>query len=55
MSLAFEFHTGMKAINLTVENPAGFVAALNTTFMAAIVLCVIGIFTSALRGAEKPN
>jgi EmrB/QacA subfamily drug resistance transporter len=54
MSLAFEFHTGIKAANLTAENPAGFVAALNTTFIAAIVFCVAGIFTSALRGREKP-
>jgi len=53
MSLAFEFHTGMKAMTLTAENPAGFVAALNTTFMAAILICVLGIFTSALRGAAK--
>jgi EmrB/QacA subfamily drug resistance transporter len=55
MSLAFEFHTGMKAVTLTAENPAGFVAALNTTFMAAILICVLGILTSALRGAEKPT
>ena len=54
MSLAFEFHTGIKAAALTAENPAGFVAALNTTFIAAIVLCVAGVFTSALRGAPKP-
>lgn len=54
MSLAFEFHTGIKAVALTAENPAGFVAALNTTFIAAIALCIVGIFTSAFRGAEKP-
>ena len=54
MSLAFEFQTGIKVANMTAENPAGFVAALNTTFIAAIVFCVIGIFTSALRGGEKP-
>jgi EmrB/QacA subfamily drug resistance transporter len=53
MSLAFEFHTGMKAVTLTAANPAGFVAALNTTFMAAILICVLGIFTSALRGTDK--
>ena len=53
MSLAFEFHTGMKSMTLTAENPAGFVAALNTTFMAAILICILGIFTSAFRGAEK--
>lgn len=52
MSLAFEYHTGIKAVTLTAENPTGFVAALNTTFVAAIVFCVLGILTSALRGAE---
>jgi MFS family permease len=50
MSLAFEHYTGVKAANLTTENPAGFVAALNTTFMAAIGLTVIALFTSAARG-----
>jgi hypothetical protein len=44
---------GMKAVALTAENPVGFVAALDTTFVAAIVLCVVGVFTSALRGAAK--
>lgn len=52
MSLAFEYHTGIKTMSLTAENPAGFVAALNTTFMVAIIFCVVGILTSALRGAE---
>ena len=52
MSLAFEYHTGIKTMSLTAENPAGFVAALNTTFMVAIIFCVAGILTSAVRGAE---
>ncbi|GEM_PF-287759 len=52
MSLAFEYHTGVKVAALTAEHPAGFVAALNTTFTAAIVFCGAGIMTSALRGAE---
>ena len=53
MSLAFERYTGMQAADLTTENPLGFVAALNTTFLAAIVLSVIALFTSALGGAKK--
>jgi len=53
VSLAFEFHSGIKAAALTAENPAGFVAALNTTFVAAIVLCVAGVFTSASRDSTK--
>jgi EmrB/QacA subfamily drug resistance transporter len=55
MSLAFEHFTGMNGTDLTTENPLGFVAALNTTFLAAIGLSVIALFTSAMRGAEKPS
>jgi EmrB/QacA subfamily drug resistance transporter len=55
MSLAFEHYTGLSAADLTTQNSRGFVAALNTTFLAAIVLSVIALFTSALRGAEKPS
>ena len=50
MSLAFEHYTGVQAANLSTANPFGFVAALNFTFVAAIVLSVIAVFTSALRG-----
>ena len=50
MSLAFEHYTGVQAANLSTANPLGFVAALNFTFVAAIVLSVIAVFTSALRG-----
>jgi EmrB/QacA subfamily drug resistance transporter len=55
MSLAFERYTGVSTPSLTTENPVGFVAALNTTFLAAIVLSVVALFTSALRGGEKPS
>jgi EmrB/QacA subfamily drug resistance transporter len=55
MSLAFEHYTGVSAADLTTQNPRGFVAALNTTFLAAIVLSVIALFTSAMRGGEKPS
>jgi len=53
MSLAFERYTGMKTANLTTENPLGFVAALNTTFVAATCLSIIALFTSALGGSKK--
>jgi len=55
MSLAFEHYTGVQAMALTTENAAGFVAALNLTFVAAIVLTLMAIVTSALRGDEKPG
>ena len=53
MSLAFEHYTGMQTTSLTTENPFGFVAALNTTFVAAIFLSVVAVFTSALVGSKK--
>ena len=52
MSLAFEHATGLTAAALTTAHPAGFVAALNITFVAAIALSLVALFTSALRGAE---
>jgi predicted MFS family arabinose efflux permease len=53
MSLAFEHFTGVKTAGLTAEHPMGFVAALNVTFGAAIVLMTVALFTSVLRGDEK--
>lgn len=53
MSLAFERYTGVQAVNLTTENPMAFVAALNITFLSAIIFSVIALVTSALGGSEK--
>lgn len=53
MSLAFEHFTGMKSAGLTTDHPSGFVAALNVTFSAAIVLTTVALITSMLRGDEK--
>jgi MFS family permease len=53
MSLAFEHYTGVKAASLTTDHPGGFVAALNITFGAAILLTTVALFTSALRGGGK--
>jgi hypothetical protein len=52
MSLAFEHFTGVKAMALTTGDAAGFVAALNLTFVAAIVLTLAAIVTSAARRRE---
>jgi EmrB/QacA subfamily drug resistance transporter len=54
MSLAMEFHTGGKITSMTADNPASFVAGLNTTFGAAIGFCAVGLFTAAVLGREKP-
>ena len=53
MSLAFERYTGVQAANLTTENPTAFVAALNITFLSAIIFSVIALVTSALGGSNK--
>ena len=53
MSLAFEHYTGVKTAGLTTDHPGGFVAALNVTFGAAILLTTVALFTSALRGGDK--
>ena len=38
MTAAFEVHTGLSGVSLTTDNPVGFVAALNTTFLAVVGL-----------------
>jgi EmrB/QacA subfamily drug resistance transporter len=53
MSLAFEHFTGVTTTALTTAHPLGFVAALNTTFVAAIGLTIVALFTSALRGGDE--
>jgi len=53
MSLAFEHYTGVKTASLTTENPLGFVAALNVTFLAAAALCSAAVAASAARGNGK--
>ena len=53
MSLAFEHYTGVKTASLTTENPLGFVAALNVTFLAAAALSIVAVATSSARGNDK--
>lgn len=53
MTAAFEHHTGLSGAAPTTENPAGFVAALDTTFLAAAGLSLIAVLTSAARGGKN--
>ncbi len=52
MAAAFEAHTGLPGISLSTDHPVGFVAALNTTFLAAVVLSLLGLVTSLSRGSK---
>jgi EmrB/QacA subfamily drug resistance transporter len=53
MSVAFEHHTGIAGTALTTANPAGFVAALNTTFIIAAGWSSIGLATSLIGSARN--
>lgn len=53
MGLAFEYHTGLAGVSPTTDMPAGFVAAFNTTFLAAAALSLGAVATSLARGTEK--
>ncbi len=54
MSLAFEYYTGIKSASLTAQDPQGFVAALNITFLFAAALSVVAMAASAARGGKRP-
>ena len=50
MAIAFEHFTGLAGASPTTENPAGFVDATNTTFLAAAVLSLGAVAASVARG-----
>jgi EmrB/QacA subfamily drug resistance transporter len=50
MAIAFEHHTGLAGTHPTTENPVGFVAALNTTLVAAGALGTGAVAASVARG-----
>ena len=55
MTAAFEHHTGLSGASPATADPAGFVAALNTTFLVIMGLSLIAIVTSATRGDRNSN
>jgi predicted MFS family arabinose efflux permease len=55
MATAFEHYTGLAGVSPSTDNPAAFVAALNTTFLAAAVLSIGAVIASAARGNERPS
>ncbi|HJU61110.1 MAG TPA: MFS transporter, partial [Candidatus Binatia bacterium] len=50
MALAFEHYTGIAGASPTTDNPAGFVVAINTTFLAAAILSLGAVVASVARG-----
>lgn len=52
MMAAFRFHTGLSTATPTTENPAAFVASLNTTFLLVVGIAVLAMALSLMRGKE---
>ncbi|MFQ5541335.1 MAG: MFS transporter, partial [Candidatus Binatia bacterium] len=52
MTAAFRFHIGLSATILTTEHPTAFVAALNTTFIVVVGICLVSVILSLMRGTR---
>ena len=50
MTTASEAHTGLPGISLPTDQPVGFAAALNATFLVAVGFSLLGLVTSMARG-----
>jgi len=50
MTASFRFHTGLSEALPTTADPSAFVAALNTTFLAAAGFSMVAMFFSLSRG-----
>jgi predicted anti-sigma-YlaC factor YlaD len=55
MTAAIGLHAGAGAASIGTEDPAGFVAALNATFMIAAAISGVALTTSIIRGAKMPK
>jgi MFS family permease len=53
MAIAFEHYTGLAGASPTTDNPAGFVGAINTTFLAAALLSLGAVAASVARGTGR--
>lgn len=55
ITTAIEFHGGVRAAITTIGDPLAFVAALNTTFLAALGVSLVAFLTSIVRGPKLPG
>jgi len=53
LALAFEYYSGMPGITPSAENPLAFVSSMNASYVAAIALTIVALFTSLMRGSGK--
>ena len=53
LTLAFEYYSGMPGVTPSAENPLAFVSSMNASYVAAMALTLIALFTSLMRGSGK--
>lgn len=53
MTLAFEHYSGVAGSAPDTQNSWAFVSSMNATYMAAVVICLLPLATSLLRGSGK--
>lgn len=53
LTLAFEYYSGIPGVTPSAENPLAFVSSMNASYVAAMALTLIALFTSLMRGSGK--
>ncbi len=53
LALAFEYYSGVPGAAPSAENPWAFVSSMNASYVAAIGLSIVALFTSVMRGSGR--
>jgi MFS family permease len=53
LSLAFEYYSGKPGLTPSAENPGVFVSSMNVSYMVGVVLSLVALSTSFMRGTGK--
>lgn len=53
LAIAFEYYLGTAGVKPSAENPLAFVSSMNASYVAAVGLTLVALFTSFMRGSGK--
>src|SRR6266545_4851735 len=53
LTLAFRYYSGLADATPSAEDPGAFVAAMNVTYFACLVLMIVALLASFMRGGTK--
>jgi MFS family permease len=53
LTLAFRYYSGVADATPSAEHPGAFVAAMNVTYFACLVLMIVALLASFMRGGTK--